>query len=280
MASFGFRGEALSSLSALSDLSIVTRDSKSGHGFKLQFDKHGILEKKEKIARERGTTVIVKNIFKDLPVRFKEFQKNIKKEFARAVQVLYGYCLVSSGVKITCTNSYGNNKTNLVVSTSNNNSILDNVSSIFGKKARDSLIEISLEPPNEIVLEEYGLNVEQDALMENVSWRCFASKSDLSFGRSSPDRQFFYINGRPCDIVKVGKIINQIYHKFNTKQYPFIFLDLKLDKESTDVNVTPDKRTIFLTREKIILAIVKSNFTKAWETAQVIQIKSYARCVQ
>ena len=51
-----------------------------------------------------GTTVMIQNLFSTLPVRHKEFQRNIKKEFAKMVQVLNSYCIISTGVRITCTN--------------------------------------------------------------------------------------------------------------------------------------------------------------------------------
>ncbi|KAK2588344.1 hypothetical protein KPH14_004360 [Odynerus spinipes] len=262
---FGFRGEALSSLCALGDLSIITRHSTSEHGFKLEFDKNGILQKKEACAREKGTTVNVKNIFKNLPVRAKEFHKNIKKEYARAIQILYGYCLVSVNTKITCTNTISGKSTNLVVSTANTDSVLKNINAVFGKKSLDSLVQIELQPPNEEMLEEY--NLPKDSKID-FDWECYVSSCEHTCGRSTPDRQFFYVNGRPCDLMKMNKLINHIYHKYNNKQYPFIFLNLKLNQEHADINVTPDKRTIFFTHERLILASLKFNLTRKWEPMQ------------
>ena len=51
-----------------------------------------------------GTTVCIEDLFSPLPVRHKEFLRNLKKEFARMIQTLTAYCLISSAVKITCTN--------------------------------------------------------------------------------------------------------------------------------------------------------------------------------
>jgi len=48
--------------------------------------------------------VCIEELFSPLPVRHKEFLRNLKKEFARMIQTLTAYCLVSSGVKITCSN--------------------------------------------------------------------------------------------------------------------------------------------------------------------------------
>ncbi|XP_076668543.1 mismatch repair endonuclease PMS2 [Andrena cerasifolii] len=262
---FGFRGEALSSLCSLAELSIVTRHLTSEHGYKLEFDHNGVLKKKEACAREVGTTLHVKNIFKCLPVRAKEFERNLKKEYARTIQVLYSYCLVSTDTKITCSNSVSGKSPNLVVSTANSSNILSNINTIFGKKSSNGLVSLELQPPDEATLQEYNLpvNVEVD-----FEWDCYISSCDHDIGRSTPDRQFLYINGRPCDLTKVSKLINQVYHKYNNKQYPFIFLNLKLNKQWTDINVTPDKRTIFCTQEHLVLATLKFSLTTKWDRLQ------------
>ncbi|XP_066581048.1 mismatch repair endonuclease PMS2 [Prorops nasuta] len=262
---FGFRGEALSSLSSLSELNIITRHSKQEHGYNLLFDHNGILTRQEVCAREQGTTVHVKNIFKNLPVRAKEFQRNLKKEYARTIQVLYSYCLVSTKKKISCSNSVSGRSSNVVAITTGDNLVLSNVSSIFGKKSLNGVVEIELHMPDQSTLEEFNL---LSAINIEFTWEFYASSCDHTFGRSTPDRQFFYVNGRPCDLIKINKLINQIYHKYNIKKYPFIFLNIKLNQECADVNVTPDKRTIFFTQEKILLATVKYSLIKKWDKMQ------------
>ena len=49
-------------------------------------------------------------------------------------------------------------------------------------------------------------------------------------GRSSGDRQFVYVNKRPCDLPKVSRVVNEVYHMFNRHQYPFLVLDVSLNK--------------------------------------------------
>nr|ATL75354.1 DNA mismatch repair protein PMS2 [Diachasma muliebre] len=264
ISTFGFRGEALSSLCSLSDLSITTRHSTVPHAFKLHFNKNGNLTKKEICAREVGTTVSVRNIFKSLPVRAKEFQRNIKKEFTKALQVLYGYCLVSTGIKITCSNSK-DGKTSVVVSTTGSDDVLINAFSVFGKKSLKGIERIDLVQPDEAVLQDFNL---PEDISVNFSWEFYSSSCEHRMGCASPNRQFFYINGRPCLLTKINKLINHVYHKYNNKQYPFIYLNLKLPQETADVNVTPDKRTIFLTQEKVILAVVKMSLQQKWNKMQ------------
>lgn len=88
LATFGFRGEALSSLCAVSDVSIVTRTVEQTAGVKLIYNHEGLITSQATAARAVGTTVAVRNIFKTLPVRHKEFLRNLKREYSRLVNVL------------------------------------------------------------------------------------------------------------------------------------------------------------------------------------------------
>ena len=96
---FGFRGEALSSLCALADLTVTTKTAENRSGFRLKFDSNGTLVEQSACARGQGTTVTLGQLFHSLPVRQREFLKNLKREFNKMVQVLYGYCLVADGVR-------------------------------------------------------------------------------------------------------------------------------------------------------------------------------------
>lgn len=266
VSTFGFRGEALSSLCSLAEVSIITRHSAASHAYKLTFNHSGILQKKEVCARKIGTTVCIKNIFKTLPVRAKEFHKNIKREFAKAVQILYGYCLVSTGVKITCSNIVEGKSLNQLISTTGADSVMSNAASIYGKKSLINVTEVKLIPPDdETIQKEFNLS---NPIIVDFTWEFFVSSCEHTYGRATPDRQFFFVNGRPCQLIKVSKLVNNIYHKFNNRQYPFVYLNLKLNQETADVNVTPDKRTIFLTQEKLVLATLKSSLMNKWEKMQ------------
>nr|XP_054416344.1 putative postmeiotic segregation increased 2-like protein 2 isoform X1 [Pongo abelii] len=76
---FGFQGEALSSLCALSDVTISTCHASAKVGTRQVFDHNGKIIQKTPYPHPRGTTVSMKQLFSTLPVRHKEFQRNIKK---------------------------------------------------------------------------------------------------------------------------------------------------------------------------------------------------------
>ncbi|KAI8426489.1 hypothetical protein MSG28_005305 [Choristoneura fumiferana] len=307
--SFGFRGEALSSLCALANLVIVTRHNSSEHATKLEYDHKGNVVKKTPCSRQVGTTVSLSNLFASLPVRQKEFHKNAKREFNKMTQLLYAYCLISLGVKITCSNQTSSNSKTLVVATQGSMSYKDNIACLFGHKQLQSILEIKpeqvsnikqnifkglsgevQESDESIVLEDVDIDLSEDSndanqsniensqditcsqksqgyknIVDQVKFTGFISSCAHGSGRSSTDRQFFYVNSRPCEPIKIIKIINETYKQYNPHQYPFVFLNINLDRTSVDVNVTPDKRKLFLTKEKIILDVMKASLFKLFE---------------
>ncbi|KAM3859863.1 mismatch repair endonuclease PMS2-like [Diretmus argenteus] len=261
---FGFRGEALSSLCALSDLSVVTCHESAQVGTKLVFDHNGVLVQRTPHPRQQGTTVSLQQLFYTLPVRHKEFQRNIKKEYTKMIHVLQSYCIISTGVRITCSNQTAQGKRSPVLSTSGSQSMRDNIGAIFGPKQLQNLLPFQQLSPTENVKEDYGLGDAE--LPKNLfSITGFGSRGDHGVGRSATDRQFFYINNRPCDPSKVTKLVNEVYHMYNRHQYPFVALNIAVASECVDVNVTPDKRQIFLQEEKLLLAILKTSLIAMYE---------------
>jgi DNA mismatch repair protein PMS2 len=90
LASFGFRGEALSSLCAISEtFTIVTRTKDQLVGTKLVYDKSGNLQSSSSAARDvPGTTITLEGLFRSLPVRYKDFMKNKTREYQRLLRRL------------------------------------------------------------------------------------------------------------------------------------------------------------------------------------------------
>ncbi|MED6279658.1 hypothetical protein CHARACLAT_003086 [Characodon lateralis] len=261
---FGFRGEALSSLCALSGLSVITCHESSQVGTKLVFDHQGHLVQRSPCPRQPGTTVTLQQLFYTLPVRHKEFQRNIKKEYAKMIHVLQAYCIISTGVRITCSNQNGQGKRSNVLSTSGSHTMRENIGAIFGPKQLQSLLPFQQVSPAENIMEEYGLK-DGDLPKPLFSITGFVSTVDHGVGRSVSDRQFFFINSRPCDPIKVSKLTNEVYHMYNRHQYPFVALNIAVASDCVDVNVTPDKRQVFLQEEKLLLAILKTSLITMYE---------------
>jgi DNA mismatch repair protein PMS2 len=105
VSTLGFRGEALSSLCGTASLSIVTATADTAPaGTLLSFAPSGECIVGGKAARSKGTTVVVRELFKTLPVRRKELIKNAKREFAKAVELVTAYALVKTGCRFEVKN--------------------------------------------------------------------------------------------------------------------------------------------------------------------------------
>ncbi|XP_055629614.1 mismatch repair endonuclease PMS2 [Toxorhynchites rutilus septentrionalis] len=272
---FGFRGEALSSLCALSDMVVVTRHESAPHGTKLDLNNRGVISKRSPCARAIGTTISLSNLFSTLPVRKKEFQKNVKREFTKMCQILQAYCLVSIGVRIVCTNQNKKGAKTVVMNTQGKGSVLDNIITVFGSKQAAELIELKpaisssgkIMDLNESDFDD-SLSLTQEEVdnlnLSRYTIDGYVSSCDHGSGRSTKDRQFFFVNSRPCEPKQIIKLVNETYHKYNANQSPFVFLNLKMDRGDVDVNLTPDKRQILLNNEKILLLALKKSLLKTY----------------
>ena len=145
MQTFSFRGEALSALAALGILTVTTRREGEEAATKLDFGRGGELLKKAPAARSVGTTVTVSNIFHSLPVRHQEFKRNIKKEFSRVSDVMAGYSLVASNVRLTVANTAKKGGRQHVLRTPGNGCMKDCISSVFGIRQVNNLKHVHAE---------------------------------------------------------------------------------------------------------------------------------------
>ncbi len=240
---FGFRGEALSSLCALSKFSIVTAQAtEAPKGKRLDFDILGRLNSSSVVATQRGTTATVENLFESLPVRQKELTKTIKREYGKVLGLLHAYACIGVNVKFTVKNTMPKGKSMSVFATKGNATTRENIANVYGAKTLGALAPLSLDLSYQPTLTQMSRKEKHT----NIHVEGHISKPVFGEGRQTPDRQMFFVNGRPCGLPQIAKAINEVYKAFNVSQSPFIFADLQMDTNSYDVNVSPDKRTILI----------------------------------
>lgn len=252
VSTFGFRGEALSSLCALGNLSVVT--STGGPGTYLSYDKNGKILKSNHHARPQGTTVTIENLFQSLPVRHREFLKNIKKEFHKAIDALQAYAMISYNVRLHCINIV-NKRKQVLFSTQGKSALKDNVIDVLGTASFNHFTEIDFE---ESIFHVYG----------------YISKPLPKHGRGSADKQYLFINGRPCDHEKLFKTINSSYRQYEKFQYPIFVIVIEIARINIDVNVTPDKRKLFVDNEDKLLESISKQLNISFEKYAGVYIES------
>ncbi|XP_043708080.1 DNA mismatch repair protein PMS1 [Telopea speciosissima] len=248
LTTFGFRGEALSSLCALGNLTVETRTKNEPVATHLTFDRSGLLISERKVARQIGTTVTVDKLFSTLPVRSKEFSRNIRKEYGKLISLLNAYALIAKGVRLVCTNTTGKSTKSVVLNTQGSSSIRDNIITVFGMKTFSCLEPLSIQ-------------ISESCMIEG-----FLSKPDHGSGRNLGDRQFFFVNGRPVDMPKVSKLLNELYKSSNSKRYPIVVMNFTVPTRAYDVNVTPDKRKIFFSDEGSLVHSLREAIEKIYSS--------------
>jgi DNA mismatch repair protein PMS2 len=261
---FGFRGEALSSLCALADFRIVTAQANQApKATKLEFETSGKLSKTQIVAGQKGTTASVEGLFKKLPVRRRELEKNIKREYGKVLNLLHAYACISTGVRFSVRNTVGKNRNVVVFSTNGNQTTKENIANVYGAKTLLALIPLDLSL--EFEPSAAGRRTAEGEL-HTIQVKGHISRPVFGEGRQTPDRQMFFVNSRPCGLPQIAKAFNEVYKSFNVSQSPFVFADFHMDTNAYDVNVSPDKRTILLHDAGALIDSLKQSLTEMFET--------------
>lgn len=277
VSTFGFRGEAVSSLCSLANVSITTC-TKDPLANKLIFDRYGNITSKNIVSGKKGTTVTISNIFDTLPVRRKDFERNTKREIQKAYSLLQAYAIICTGVKISVTaitvSSASKSRKSLVFASNGNQSLKQNIVNIFGASAINTLMALDLSfvwGKTIVKIQETNDKQTEDGddsdYMLSARMTGFISMPIFGHGRTSGDRQLYFINSRPCLLPQVSKAINDVYKQFNSVQLPFVVANIEMNPGYYDVNVSPDKRTILLHYEASLIENLKTSLIERFETA-------------
>ncbi|KAI9793799.1 MAG: hypothetical protein M1833_000522 [Piccolia ochrophora] len=264
---FGFRGEALSSLCALSSFHIVTATADQvPKGNILEFETSGKLKATQVVASQKGTTISVDGLFRNLPVRRRDLEKNIKREYGKVLAILNAYACISTNVKFVVSNQAPQGKKAVVFATMSNPTTRENIVNVFGAKTLAALVPLDLKLELQTSTKpNLRRSVEEDEDLQEVHVTGHISRPAYGEGRQAPDRQMFFVNGRPCGLPQVSKAINEAYKSYNVHQSPFICADFKMDTNAYDVNVSPDKRSILLHDQDVLLEKLKELLTEMFE---------------
>ena len=264
---FGFRGEALSSLCALADFHVITAQADQvPKANRLDFEISGKLRKTQIVAGQKGTTASVEGIFKRLPVRRRELEKNIKREYGKVLNLLHAYACISTGVRFSVRNTVGRTKNVVVFSTNGNLTTKENIANVYGAKTLSALIPLDLEL--EFEPSAVSRRANKDEQLNQIQVRGHISRPVFGEGRQTPDRQMFFVNSRPCGLPQIAKAFNEVYKSFNVSQSPFVFADFRMDTNAYDVNVSPDKRTILLHDAGALVESLKESLVQLFENAE------------
>lgn len=215
---YGFRGEALSSIASISDIVILskTADEQTGSRLESSAGRVSVTD----FAGNTGTTVIVENLFFNMPAR-KKFLKSKKTELRSIRDTIMAMALPAFDVSFTLEVDDRREFT-LPAAKSQD----ERVAQIFGKTVMQSLF----------VEELFDLKVRMKG---------YLSKPD--FMRGSKNMQFFYVNGRAVEYRFLSFHLSRAYDAVIPKgKYPAALIFTEIDPELIDVNIHPAKREVKL----------------------------------
>ncbi|KTW30231.1 hypothetical protein T552_00709 [Pneumocystis carinii B80] len=260
---YGFRGEALYSLCRLSQVQIITATEKTEpQGIQITYDKKAEIISKEIVPSCKGTTVKVEHLFSTLPVRRKEFEKNHKQEFRKALAIIQAYAIIKVGVKFLVTHQLPNKPRVTHISTNGNGDLKGNLENLFGPKLVSTLMDMDFEMT---ILDLYKINI------SGFISRPFSKEESLNL-----KKQYVYINSRPCLLPQITRTIKEIYKVYTVSQLPFIVANFIMPLDSYDINVSVDKMIIFLHNENEIISELKIHLNKLLQNASIDQGSSFS----
>lgn len=219
------------------------------------------------MASQKGTIASVEGLFERLPVRRKELEKNIKREYAKVLGLLHSYACISTGVKFTVKNSGAKAKNTTVFATNGNSSTRENIANVYGSKSLAALVPLNLNLALNSTSTAHRTSVTTLGREKStaIEVQGHISRPVFGEGRLTPDRQMFFVNSRPCGLPQIAKAFNEVYKSFSSSQSPFVFADFHMDTNSYDVNVSPDKRTILLHDSANLIENLKAALVELFE---------------
>lgn len=235
LSTMGFRGEALASIVAVSEVELVTRRECDELGTRISFS-GSHLELQEPVAAPAGSNFKVKNLFFNIPAR-RKFLKSTQTELSNIVTEFERVALVNCDVEFSLSHN-GTELFELPASTFRQRAV-----ALFGKKLNSQLVEVRV-----------------DSSLINV--KGFVGTPESS--RKKGVRQFFFVNGRYMRHPYFAKAVNGAYEDIipQGEQVPF-FLCIEVDPARIDVNIHPTKTEIKFEDEpdlwKIISAAVRES---------------------
>ncbi|MDD4371200.1 MAG: DNA mismatch repair endonuclease MutL [Anaerostipes sp.] len=217
VSSLGFRGEALSSISAVSQVELITKTAYdfTGTSYKIAGGKE---EELKEIGAPDGTTIIARNLFFNTPAR-RKFLKSPGTEASHVEQVMVHMALSHPEIAFKFIH---NSKNRLY--TSGNGNCKDMIYHIYGRDIARALIPVEFQT-------------------ETMAMSGFIGKPFIS--RGNRNYESYFINGRYIKSKMISRALEDAYKTFTMKhKYPFVCLNFEIASDLLDVNVHPTKMEI------------------------------------
>lgn len=231
----GFRGEALASIAAMSQVELLTRTDNDEVATKIRIE--GIEVKEiSKEAMERGTSVTVRNLFFNTPAR-REFLKNNSVEFKHIFDVVVRIALSHPDIQFKFISGEE------TVFNLQSNKIQERIRDIFGNKVYDAIIPI--------------IGNTESPYFSELNVTGFITKPD--FAKKTRVEQFLFLNDRYIVNRSLNHAVFQAYeHLIEKGSFPFFVLFININPNKVDVNVHPSKMEVKFKEERSVYHLINS----------------------
>ncbi len=230
--SFGFRGEALASIGAVSKVTLTTRLHDHELGIKLVY-KAGVLEHEEVLPCSAGTEFLIEDLFFNMPAR-KKFLKRDETEWNHLLNLIQAFCLSTMSVSFK---AFHDGK--LVLNAPAVKTLHDRASQLWDYNFSQNLIEL--------------------AEHKDASW--FAVRgiiSDQHFWRYGRTQQFFFVNGRWVKDHDLSKALLKGYQNILPPgRFPAAFIFIDVEPACVDINVHPKKEEVRFAKPVTVYSCVQ-----------------------
>ena len=230
--SMGFRGEALASIAAIAKVELVSRTEQNDIGYKIDIQGGDIIDKHEE-GCQKGTTITVKELFYNTPVRY----KFLKKDFTESGYIedtITRIALANPSVAIKLINTG-----KITIQTTGSGKLEDVIYSIYGKEIAQNLLPVEYE-------------------FEDMKVTGVIGKPAIA--RSNRSNQLFFVNKRFIKDKTLTSAAEQAFKGLVTiGKHGFLVLNIDMDPKKVDVNVHPTKLEVrFQEDGKVFKAIYNS----------------------
>ncbi|KAK1490174.1 DNA mismatch repair protein MutL, partial [Colletotrichum tamarilloi] len=240
IATYGFRGEALASISHIAHLSVTTKTKDSNCAWratyldgKLAPAKPGQSAEPKPTAGRQGTQISVEDMFYNIPTRRRAF-RSPAEEYNKIIDIVGRYAIHCKGVGFSC-KKHGESGTSVSIQATA--SEIDRIRQIYGSSVANELMQFSTSE------DRWGFKA--------TGW---ATNANYNIKKTT---FLLFINHRCVESTTIRKALEQLYASFLPKGgRPFIYLSLEIDPARVDVNVHPTKQEVhFLNEDDVIQSI-------------------------
>lgn len=235
ISTFGFRGEALASISHVAQLTITTKTAQEKVAYKASYIDSKLKSPPRPIAGNQGTTILIENLFYNVATRRKALS-NTSEEFSKISEVITRYAIHNPTVGFTL-----KKQGNVIpqIRTPHDSTKINNIKSLYGNPVARELIEINLNDTT------YKFSLQ--ALITNPNYSC----KRMTF--------LLFINHRLVDSILIKKMLEDLYSIYLPKKtYPWCYISLEINPNNVDVNVHPTKCEVRFLHEEAIIDRVKA----------------------